>query len=72
MQHMQSMLLPWLVQAALKRGRPGLVGPGKNVWPHVEVNDSEKYYLTAAPFLLVTGYNINVNADLEILNPHLL
>jgi len=42
---MHSMLLPWLVQAAIKRGQGGFVGPGKNLWPHVEVNDTADLYI---------------------------
>ncbi|KZP06728.1 NAD(P)-binding protein, partial [Athelia psychrophila] len=44
-QHMYSMLLPWLVQAAIKRSRGGFVGLGKNLWPHVEVNDTADLYI---------------------------
>lgn len=39
-QHMHSVQLPRMVQASIKRGQTGFVG-GKNVWPHIEVNESE-------------------------------
>ncbi|KZP24988.1 hypothetical protein FIBSPDRAFT_856363 [Athelia psychrophila] len=40
-QNMHSMFIPWLTHASLKRGQAGLVGPGENLWPQVEVNESE-------------------------------
>jgi hypothetical protein len=38
-QNTQSMQIPMLVKAALDRGRAGVIGAGKNIWPHVEVHD---------------------------------
>lgn len=43
MQNSNSVQMPYLIHALLKRGQAGFVREGKNVWPHVEVNDSETY-----------------------------
>ena len=39
-QNIHSKMQPLLVIASLKRGQAGFVGPGLNVWPHVDVNES--------------------------------
>jgi hypothetical protein len=38
-QNAQSMQIPMLAKAALDRGRAGMIGAGKNIWPHVEVHE---------------------------------
>jgi hypothetical protein len=34
------MQLPVLIDAAVARGRGGMVGAGKNIWSHVNIEDS--------------------------------
>ena len=36
-----SIQIPIAIRAALDRGQGGVVGEGKNIWPHVEVNERE-------------------------------
>jgi nucleoside-diphosphate-sugar epimerase len=40
-----STLVPWLVKAAVDRGRSGMVGQGKNVWPVVHINDTADLFV---------------------------
>jgi hypothetical protein len=42
-QNTQSMQIPMLVKAALDRGRAGMIGAGKNIWPHVEVHEGANF-----------------------------
>ncbi|WVR03510.1 hypothetical protein IAU60_000501 [Kwoniella sp. DSM 27419] len=36
--------IPTLIRAALDRGRAGMVGEGKNIWPHVKITDLGALY----------------------------
>ena len=36
-----SIVIPWLADAFLKRGRAGVVGSGANLWPDVHIEDSK-------------------------------
>ncbi|WWD02389.1 hypothetical protein V865_000428 [Kwoniella europaea PYCC6329] len=36
--------IPTLIKAALDRGRAGMVGEGKNIWPHVKITDLASLY----------------------------
>lgn len=38
-QNPHSMQVPQLIRAALARGRAGMVGAGKNIWPDVNIDD---------------------------------
>lgn len=40
----RSIQIPLAIRLALKRGQPGYVGEGKNVWPHVHLDDLMKLY----------------------------
>ncbi|KAF5343332.1 hypothetical protein D9758_014193 [Tetrapyrgos nigripes] len=42
--HGHSFQIPWLVNAAVKRGRAGFIGKGANIWPHVEVHELVEVY----------------------------
>ncbi|KAI0029867.1 hypothetical protein K488DRAFT_55440 [Vararia minispora EC-137] len=37
--HKHSIQIPYAVQASVARGQGGVVGEGKNIWPHVNVHD---------------------------------
>jgi hypothetical protein len=39
--HRQSIQIPLAIRASLDRGQGGVIGEGKNIWPHVEVNERE-------------------------------
>ncbi|KAJ7064724.1 NAD(P)-binding protein [Mycena amicta] len=43
-QNAHSTLMPWLTSAALDRGRAGMVGEGKNIWPNVEIHEVADLY----------------------------
>ncbi|KAJ7495506.1 NAD(P)-binding protein [Mycena latifolia] len=45
LQNPHSMLIPWLIKAALDRGQSGMVGEGKNVWSNVEINELADLYV---------------------------
>ncbi|WWC58287.1 uncharacterized protein I303_100825 [Kwoniella dejecticola CBS 10117] len=36
--------IPTLIKAGLDRGRAGMVGEGKNIWPHVKITDLANLY----------------------------
>jgi len=38
-----SQQIPRLVKLSLMRGRAGMVGEGKNIWPNVHVHDSQQF-----------------------------
>lgn len=40
-QHSHSQQIPGLIKAALARGQAGMVGEGKNIWPHVNIEDGK-------------------------------
>ena len=40
-QNPHSVQIPFLINASLARGRAGIVGEGKNVWPNVNIDESE-------------------------------
>ncbi|KDR76264.1 hypothetical protein GALMADRAFT_156362 [Galerina marginata CBS 339.88] len=44
-QNPQSILIPLLTRAALSRGRGGMVGAGRNVWPNVHIDDVADLYI---------------------------
>lgn len=45
-QNPHSQQIPSLISAALDRGRAGIVGEGKNLWPNVEIHDLSELYTT--------------------------
>jgi len=44
-QHAHSQQLPALIKAALVRGQAGMVGEGKNIWPHVHIDEVADLYI---------------------------
>lgn len=40
----RSIQIPLAIRLALKRGKPGVYGQGKNIWPHVHIDDLMKLY----------------------------
>lgn len=40
----RSIQIPLAIRLALKRGKPGFVGKGQNIWPHVHIEDLMKLY----------------------------
>jgi hypothetical protein len=40
-QNRHSVQIPFLINASLARGQAGMVGEGKNVWPNVNIEESE-------------------------------
>jgi hypothetical protein len=36
--------VPSLISAALDRGRAGMVGEGKNLWPNVEIHERVSHF----------------------------
>ncbi|KAK7044380.1 hypothetical protein R3P38DRAFT_3388776 [Favolaschia claudopus] len=45
-QNPHSQQIPLLISAALDRGRAGMVGEGKNLWPNVEIHELADLYAT--------------------------
>ncbi|KAJ7154106.1 hypothetical protein C8R46DRAFT_1118699 [Mycena filopes] len=45
-QNPHSQQIPSLISAALDRGRAGVVGKGKNLWPNVEIHELADLYVT--------------------------
>ncbi|KAJ7912357.1 hypothetical protein B0H13DRAFT_2007772 [Mycena leptocephala] len=45
-QNPHSMQIPSLISASLDRGRAGMVGEGKNLWPNVEIHELGDLYTT--------------------------
>ena len=41
-QNPHSAQVPLLIQIALSRGKAGMVGAGKNVWPNVDIDEGKK------------------------------
>uniref|UniRef100_A0A8H7Y2Y4 NmrA-like domain-containing protein n=1 Tax=Psilocybe cubensis TaxID=181762 RepID=A0A8H7Y2Y4_PSICU len=48
-QNPRSIQVPELIRASLARGRAGMVGEGKNLWPDVNINDGK--YLSSMRFV---------------------
>ncbi|KAJ7806540.1 NAD-binding protein [Mycena olivaceomarginata] len=46
LQNPHSIQVPSLISAALDRGRAGMVGEGKNLWPNVEIHELADLYTT--------------------------
>ncbi|KAJ7101856.1 NAD-binding protein [Mycena crocata] len=44
-QNHHSIQIPILVRAAVERGRSGMVGEGKNVWPYAEIHEVADLYI---------------------------
>jgi hypothetical protein len=42
-QNPSSIQIPWTIGAALDRGQVGMVGPGKNIWPNVHIDDGKVF-----------------------------
>jgi len=41
-QNKSSIQIPILIKASLDRGQGGMVGEGKNLWPNVHIDDSQR------------------------------
>ncbi|KAF9531405.1 NAD(P)-binding protein [Crepidotus variabilis] len=41
-----SQQVPMLIRVSARRGRAGMVGQGKNIWPNVHINDVAQLYVT--------------------------
>jgi hypothetical protein len=39
-----SQQIPQLIKLSLKRGRAGMVGEGRNIWPNVHIHDGRQFY----------------------------
>ena len=46
----RSLQIPALVKASIGRGRAGMVGEGKALWPSVHIYDSKWHFVCACPF----------------------
>ncbi|KAF9460253.1 hypothetical protein BDZ94DRAFT_938450, partial [Collybia nuda] len=44
LQNPYSVLVPDLINASLARGRSGMMGEGKNIWPNVHIEDAADLY----------------------------
>ena len=44
LQNPLSQQIPTLVKLSLKRGRAGMIGEGRNIWPNVHIHDSQHIY----------------------------
>lgn len=42
-QNCYSIQIPSLIKASLARGQAAVVGEGKNIWPHVHIDESEHF-----------------------------
>jgi len=64
-QNPHSISIPWFLTIALDRGRSGIVGAGKNIWPNVDIQEGE----TSTIALLALSFEVNMMfkvADLYI------
>jgi len=58
-QHKYSEQVPLLIRASLARGRGGMVGQGKNIWPDVHINDSMLFSRSAeAELFLIASHQL--------------
>ncbi|KAF5336566.1 hypothetical protein D9611_006508 [Ephemerocybe angulata] len=51
-QNRHSVQIPHLIRAAIDRGRGGMVGPGKNIWPNVHITEIADVYMTVLNAIL--------------------
>jgi hypothetical protein len=56
-QHLHSIVLPIFIKAGLGRGQAAVVGEGKNIWPSVEIGESELF------LFYFIFYNICIHAN---------
>ena len=56
--HVQSILAPWLVKAALDRGRAGMVGKGISYWSNVHIDDQADFYIILLDAILANRENV--------------
>ena len=49
-QNPYTIFVPWSVRLALDRGRVGLMGAGKNIWPNVNIQEGENQTLQLFQF----------------------
>ena len=61
-QNPHSQQVPGLIKIALSRGRAGMVGAGKNVWPNVDIEEGKKKY----DYYFESGVNNNILFKLPI------
>ena len=52
----QSQQIPALVMPSIDRGRSGIVGEGKNIWPNVQINDGECRAADTTDLLLTSAF----------------
>lgn len=62
-QNSHSLQVPGLIQVSLSRGRAGMVGEGKNVWPNVDIEEGKKKHDYICSSVLIVYYSV---ADLYI------
>ncbi|TBU33512.1 NAD(P)-binding protein [Dichomitus squalens] len=43
--HTQTIIVPKYVEVITRRGRPGIVGKGANIWPYVHIDDNADVYV---------------------------
>ncbi|KAJ7174949.1 NAD-binding protein [Mycena crocata] len=61
LQNPHSIQIPYLISASLDRGRAGMVGEGKNVWPNVEIHELADLYVALYDAIVAdtTGHGRN-------------
>jgi hypothetical protein len=64
-QHSHSQQLPGLIKIGLSRGQAGMVGEGKNIWPHVHIDEGKHSSQSKCTPLL--KYQFCVVTDLYII-----
>lgn len=61
-----SIQLPILIRAALKRGKAEMIGPGESTWDHVHISDLvDGYMILLDQFLAAYGPNASLNAQIS-------
>jgi hypothetical protein len=52
-QNRQSQQIPTLIKVSIARGQAGMVGEGKNIWPHVHIDEGK--YLSCINHTFING-----------------
>jgi len=71
LQNTHSQQIPTLVKLSLARGRAGMIGQGKNIWPNVHINDVTDLYILIFDLIIPHDLNsLDHSNKLQEPNPH--
>lgn len=57
-QNPRSQQIPRLIELSLNRGRAGMVGQGKNIWPNVHISEVADLYILLCDLIISQSHNI--------------